>query len=180
MIRSCIILSTWRGKISCPLSHFFLNLTKKSGPLTPLPDVSLSDEHPCMVDALSQAQLEHLGLQPPLQEIFYLQAQHVIQLHPALVQNPDPHQSTEQGVPLEESLGVLLVQGQQLTSGLPDLGQSVLHPPHLTLVPQPKLTDQLQLLVQSLLLERTTRSNVRLRANCRRHDDAKASISLIE
>merc|ERR1719471_78910 len=39
------------------------------------------------------------------------------------------------------------------TSGGPDQGQAVLHAPHLTLVPQTVLADELQLLVKASLLE---------------------------
>ena len=40
----------------------------------------------------------------------------------------------------KETLGVLLVQGEQLSGSLADLGQGELDSPHLTLVPEPILT----------------------------------------
>ena len=45
------------------------------------PDVSLPDESPRMVNAFRQTALEHLGLQPSLQEIFDFEGQHVIETH---------------------------------------------------------------------------------------------------
>lgn len=63
-----------------------------------LPDVPLADKNAGVVDALSKAQLEDLRLEPPLQEVLHLQAQDVIELHLALVQHTDPHQTPEQGV----------------------------------------------------------------------------------
>uniref|UniRef100_A0A0E9XIX5 Uncharacterized protein n=1 Tax=Anguilla anguilla TaxID=7936 RepID=A0A0E9XIX5_ANGAN len=48
-----------------------------------------------MVDALSQAQLEDLCLQPTLEEVLNLKAQDVIQLHLALVEHSDPHQAPQ-------------------------------------------------------------------------------------
>ena len=95
----------------------------------------------------------YLGLQTSLQEILDFQAENVIQLHLALIQHSDPHQTPEQSVALEQSPGVLLLQGEEVPGGGPDLGQGVLHPPHLSLVPQPILANELQLLVETSLLE---------------------------
>ena len=66
-----------------------------------------------------------------------------------------PDETTKQRVSLEKPPGVFLFKGEQLTSGLTDVGKDQLHSPHLTLVPQTEFTDQLQLLVQASLLERT-------------------------
>lgn len=63
-----------------------------------LPDVPLTDEHTCVVDALGKAKLEDLGLQPPLQEILHFQAQNVIELHLALIQHSNTHQTPKQGI----------------------------------------------------------------------------------
>ncbi|KAF3839671.1 hypothetical protein F7725_018388, partial [Dissostichus mawsoni] len=46
-----------------------------------------------MVDALGESKLEDLCLQPPLHEIFNLQAQDVIELHLTLIEYADPHQT---------------------------------------------------------------------------------------
>lgn len=63
---------------------------------------------------------------------------------------------------LEQTLVVLLLQSQELTGSLTDLGQSVLDPPDLTLVAQTIVADDLQLLVQASLLVRTTGRHVGL------------------
>lgn len=63
-----------------------------------VPDVSLLDEHTGVVDGLGQTQLEHLSLQPALQEVLGLQTQHVIELHAPLLQHASPHQTTQQSV----------------------------------------------------------------------------------
>ena len=110
-----------------------------------------------MMDALGQAQLKYLCLEPPFQEILHLQTQHVIQLHARLVQHSYTHQSPEEGVSLEETSRVLLVQRQKFTSGCADLCERVLDSPYLPLVSQPILPDQLQLLVQTSLLKGTPR-----------------------
>ena len=63
-----------------------------------LPDMSLADQHSCMMDALGQSQFEDLGLQAALQEILEAQTQHVIKLHLALIQYAHANQTTQQGV----------------------------------------------------------------------------------
>lgn len=58
----------------------------------------LADKDTGVVDALGESELENLRLQPPLQEIFNLQTQDVIELHLTLVEHTDPHQTSEQGI----------------------------------------------------------------------------------
>jgi hypothetical protein len=76
-----------------------------------------------MVNALGQAALEHLRLQATLQEIFDLQSQHVIQSHAVLIKHTNSHKTANQGVTLEKTLGVLLVELEEFTSGTPNLGE---------------------------------------------------------
>lgn len=71
---------------------------RDSGSPEAVPDMALADQHAGMVDGFGQAQLEDLGLQAPLQEILDLEAQDVIQLHLALVQHPNAHESPQQSV----------------------------------------------------------------------------------
>merc|ERR1719300_1239465 len=115
-------------------------------------NVSLADKDTSVVDRLGQSKLEDLGLKPALQEVLDLEAEHVIELHLTLVKHADTHQTTQKRVTLEQSALVLLLQGEQLSGGGPDLGQGELHAPHLTLVTQTILADELQLLVEAGLL----------------------------
>lgn len=62
----------------------------------------LADENTGMVDALGQAQLKDLSLQPPLQEVLHLQAQNVIQLHLALIQHTNTDQSSQKSITYTE------------------------------------------------------------------------------
>ena len=62
----------------------------------------------------------------------------------------------------KESSWLLLVECEQFSGGLSDLGEGELDAPHLTLVTQTILADNLQLLVEAFLLEGTARSRVRL------------------
>ena len=91
----------------------------------------------------------HLRLQPALQEVFDLEAENVVKLHSVVAEDASPVKSPlyiclfhiheqdmpdeppEERVALEEPAGILLLQGEQLTSGGPDQGQAVLHTPHL-------------------------------------------------
>nr|ASL05014.1 hypothetical protein [Nilaparvata lugens] len=125
-------------------------------------DMSLSDEDTGVMDGLGQTEFVHLSLETTFKEIFNFQTQHVIELHSSFVQHSNTHQTTQQGVTFKQTFLVLLFQSQQLTSGLTDLGQGVFDPPHLALVTESILSDDLQLLFETCLLVRTTRSHVRL------------------
>lgn len=67
-----------------------------------VPDVSLADEHAGVVDRLGKTQLEDLGLQTALQEVLNLQAEHVIELHAALVQHANADQTTQKSITCED------------------------------------------------------------------------------
>merc|ERR550525_1422966 len=121
--------------------------------LLPDANVPLLDEDTCVVDRLGKSKLEHLRLQPALQEVLDLEAENVVKLHSVVTEDASPDEPPEERVTLKEPAGVLLLQSEQLTSGGPDQGQAVLHAPHLALVPQTVLADELELLVETGLLE---------------------------
>lgn len=125
-------------------------------------NVSLSDQDSGVVDRSGQAQLENLGLQSSLQKVFGGQCQDVIQLHLVLGQDTNSHQSSDQGVTLKQSLGVLLVSGQKITSGSSDLGQLEVGSVDLSLVLQTILTSELQLGIQTSGLVRLLGDGVSL------------------
>ena len=64
---------------------------------------------------------------------------------------------------LEKSSWVLFFEREQDSGGFSDLGESELDSPDFTLVAKSEFADELQLLVETLLLEGTTRRRVRLR-----------------
>lgn len=84
-------------------------------------DVALADEDTGVVDGLGEAELVDASLQATLKEILDLEGEHVIELHAGLVEHTDTHETANQGVAFEETLGVLLVEGEQLTVRLLDL-----------------------------------------------------------
>ena len=63
-----------------------------------VPNVTLANKNASVVDGLGQTQFEDLGLEASLQEIFNLQAEHVIELHAALLKHADTDQTTQKGV----------------------------------------------------------------------------------
>ena len=78
-------------------------------------DVSLADQDTGVVNRLSKAEFVDASLQTALQEILHLQSQHVIELHSGLVEDTDTHKTANEGIAFEETLGILLVEGEKLT-----------------------------------------------------------------
>lgn len=70
-----------------------------------------------MVDGLGETELVDTGLETTLQEVLDVQGQDVIELHARLVEDTNTDQTANQGITFEETLGVLLVEGEELTSG---------------------------------------------------------------
>lgn len=83
--------------------------------LLPDADVALADEDAGVVDRLGEAELPHKGLEAALEEVLDLEGKDVIELHAGLVEDTDAHETANQGVTLEETLGVLLVESEELT-----------------------------------------------------------------
>jgi hypothetical protein len=67
------------------------------------------------MDALGETQLVDAGLETTLQEIFNLEGQDVIEPHAGFVQHADTDEAADEGVSFEQTLGVLLVEGEELT-----------------------------------------------------------------
>ena len=132
--------------------------------------MALLDQDTGVVDGLGEAKLVHAGLQTTLQEVLDTEGQDVIELHAGLIEHTDADQTANQSVTFEKTLGVLLVEGEQLTalpsatcsshcifpfppehipSSTTNLGQGKLDTPHLTLVAQAVLADNLQFRVTS-------------------------------
>lgn len=101
-------------------------------------DVTLADKDTGVVDGLGKSELVNLGLygkgevskrqeasgrksvlgmylETTFQEILDTESQDVIELHAGVVQDTNTDQTTNQGVTLEKTLGVLLVKSQKLT-----------------------------------------------------------------
>jgi hypothetical protein len=80
------------------------------------PNVSLTNENTGVVDRLGETELVDTGLKTTLQEILNLQCQHVIELHAGLIENTNTDETTNKRISFEEPLGILLIEGKQLTT----------------------------------------------------------------
>lgn len=78
-------------------------------------DVALADQDTGVVDGLGETELVDASLEATLKEILDLQGQDVIELHAGLIKDTDANETANEGVTLEKTLWVLLVQGQELT-----------------------------------------------------------------
>lgn len=116
----------------------------------------LPDENTGVMNRLGHTRLEHNSLKTTLEKILHGQRQDVIELVLALVEQPVPVHLPEKRLSFEDPLGVLLVERQEIPRGVTDAAQGVLDSPELTLVAETVLADELQLGVETLLLERTT------------------------
>ena len=96
-----------------------------------------------MVDRLGETRLEDLGLEATLQEVLDLEGQHVIETHAGLVQDTDAHETADKSVTLEETLGVLGVELQELTGSTTDLREDKTNTRDLTLVAEAVLAGKL-------------------------------------
>jgi len=83
-----------------------------------IPDVALADEDTSVVDGLGETELVDAGLETALQEVLDLQGQDVIELHAGLVEHTHTDETANEGVTLEEALGVLLVERQERTAAI--------------------------------------------------------------
>lgn len=108
-------------------------------------DVTLADQDTGVVDGLGKAKLVDAGLEATLKEILDLEGKNVIKLHAGLIEDTDADETANEGVAFEKTLGVLLVEGEQLTSSTTNLGQGQSDAPDLTLVAEAVLADELQL-----------------------------------
>lgn len=108
-------------------------------------DVALADEDTGVVDRLGEAKLEDLGLETTLKEVLGLEGKHVVETHAVVVEHTNAHKTADKGVALEETLGVLVVELEELTGRTTDLGEGELNAPDLALVAETVLAGELGL-----------------------------------
>lgn len=123
--------------------------------------MSLPDQYTGVVDGLRETALEDLGLETTLQEILDLKRQHVIETHARLIEHTDTDETANKSVTLEETLGVLGVELQELTSGTTNLGKCETNAPDLTLVAETVFTSKLERthVYQLIMPPKTTEPN---------------------
>ena len=91
------------------------SLISKRGGLSFIPDVSLLDEDTGVVDRLGKAESVDAGLETALQEVLDLEGKDVIESKAGLVEDTNTDKTANQGVTLKKTLGVLLVESEELT-----------------------------------------------------------------
>jgi len=96
-----------------------------------------------MVNALRQTTLEHLSLQPSLQEILNLEGQHVIETHAGFVEHTNAHETANHGVTFEETLRVLGVEFEELSGSTTDFGKGERDAPNFSFVTEAVLAGEL-------------------------------------
>ena len=75
----------------------------------------LADENTGVVDRLGESKLVDTSLKATFQEVLDLESQDVIELHARLVKHTNANQTANQGITLEKTLGILLVESKELT-----------------------------------------------------------------
>lgn len=71
-------------------------------------DVPLADEDTGVMDRLGHSKLEDLSLQTAFQEILNFQAQNVIELHAAFVQDTNADETAEQSIAFKQPARILV------------------------------------------------------------------------
>ena len=106
--------------------------------------MALSDERTSVVNTLGEVRLEHLRLQPAFQKVLDFERQHVIETHAGLVEHTDTDEATDEGVSFEKTLGVFVVELEQLTGSTTDFGEDETDAPDLAFVAEAVLAGELE------------------------------------
>ena len=121
------------------------------------PNVLLANENASVMDRLCESLLENKRLQAALKEIVGLKSEDIIELVLGVVEETILVHTGHQGLSLENTLGVLLIEREESPGSISDLAEDHLHAPELSLVAQTVFSNQLQLCIEALLLKRAAR-----------------------
>lgn len=78
-------------------------------------NMTLFDEDTGVVDGFGETELVDTGLQAAFKEIFDFEGEHVIELHAGFVEHTDTDKTANEGIALEETLGILFIESEKLT-----------------------------------------------------------------
>lgn len=84
-------------------------------------NMTLLDQNTGMMDRLSEAELDDLGLEAALEEILDLEGEYVIEGLASLVEKTETGQTTQERGTLKDAAGVLLIEREQFACGGADL-----------------------------------------------------------
>ena len=110
-----------------------------------------------MVDGLGETKLVDLGLETTFQQLLGGQLKDGIEFELVIGQKTVSAHTAKQSSSLEDALRILRVKCEQSTSGLSELGKSILNTPDFALAAESVLSDKAQFTIQSLLLVRSAR-----------------------
>jgi hypothetical protein len=125
-------------------------------------DVTLLDEDASVVDGLSHAGTEDLGLQSAFHKLGGTHLEDEVEFTLVFSEETERYEAVDKCLTFEQATRVLRVEGHEATGCLTDLCQCQLHTPDFTLATKSIFTAKLELSIQTLLLVRTTRSLVGL------------------
>ena len=111
-------------------------------------DVSLVDQHSCLVDALRlEAFLVDTGLQSLVEEFVEGQTEDVIELEFLVGEETIAMHSVEEGSTFEKSSGVFFLEGEELSGCFSELGEGEMHSPYFSLILEAVLADKLEFVI---------------------------------
>jgi hypothetical protein len=116
-------------------------------------DVSLSDVHSGLMNGLGEVLVHDNGLKSSLEELVSVETEDVIELSLAFLEESESADSSDEGVTFEESSGISLVEGEELSGSLSELSERKLNSPDFSLVTETVLTDEAKLSGKSFLIE---------------------------
>jgi len=93
-----------------------------------------------------------------IEELVDSQTQNVIEFELLVAEKTITMHSVKKGSTFEQSSWIFFLESEQLSSSLSEVGKKQVDSPNFTLVLEAVLADKLQLMINSLFLERTTRS----------------------
>ena len=121
--------------------------------------MSLVNQDSGLMDGFGlEAFLVNSSLESLVEEFIDSQTQDVIEFELFISEEAISVHSVEEGSTFEKSSGVFFLESEELTSGLSEVGEEEMNSPYLTFVLETVLSDELQFVVDSFLLEWSSRS----------------------
>ena len=122
-------------------------------------DVSLVDQNSGLMDGFGlETFLINSSLESLVKEFIDGQTQNVIEFELFIAEEAISVHSVEKGSTFEKSSGVSFLKGEQLTGSLSELSEEEMDSPDFTFVLETVLSDELQFVIDSFLLEGSSRS----------------------
>ena len=109
------------------------------------------------MDRLSlESFVENSCLKSSVQNLVNSQTQNVIELELFVGQKSVSVHSSQKGSTFEQSSGIFLLQSEEFSGGLSELGKGEMASPYLSFIFKTVFSDQLKLMINSFLFERSS------------------------